>query len=122
MNALLDAIATYRLTRLVTADDLAAVPRDAVVRWSYEHSRDLAGRRRAASGGGAPVEGWSDYAIGDDNPPKLATLVTCRWCASMWLGLGVVAARRLFPRAWAPLASALTYSAGAALLARLEDG
>ncbi len=53
--------------------------------------------------------------------PFLGSVTSCRWCAGVWVGFGVMLARRRFPRAWAPVAEALALSAGAALLARLED-
>jgi hypothetical protein len=118
----LDALAVFRLTRLVTEDVLLTDAREDVIRWAY--------RQRVSRGRGLPdmtcgAEGAPDaWAMGmrmDPDPPKLATLVTCRWCAGMWISLAVVAARRLFPRAWPPLAKALAFSAGAALLAGLED-
>lgn len=125
----LDALAAYRLTRLATADTILDGPRAAVVRLAYERQDWPDGQ-----GSGAPATvwqeqlervanagGWSEYAMDDPDAPKLATLVTCRWCAGMWVSLGVVAARRLFPRTWPPLAKALAFSAGAALLAGLED-
>lgn len=111
---LLDALSAYRLTRLVTADTLLDGPRDAVVRWSYAH-------RSGANPAEAECDGWADFAMSDPHAPKVATLLTCRFCAGMWVSLAVVAARRLFPRAWPPLAEALALSAGAALLAGLED-
>lgn len=114
----LDALATYRLTRLATADTILTAPREAVVRYAYARWRP-AGYLEAEQL--ADVDGWAAVAEDDAGAPKLATLVTCRWCAGMWVGLGVVAARRLCPRLWPPLARALAYSAGAALLAGLED-
>lgn len=117
MTALYDALAAYRLTRLATADVLLQAPREAIVRWAYERA-GVADRQCLAE---PEPTTWADLAIADPDAPKLATLVTCRWCAGMWISLGVVAARRLCPRAWTPLAKALTYSAGAVLLARLED-
>jgi hypothetical protein len=57
----------------------------------------------------------------EDDPPRLATLVTCRWCAGIWIAAGVGLARSVAPRAWSPVARALALSAGAVLLARLED-
>lgn len=113
----LDALAAYRLTRLATTDTILDGPRDALVRGAYARAG------RADDGPSMPdVPGaWSGWAMDDDRAPKLATLVTCRWCAGAWIGLAVVAARRLFPRAWPPLAKALAFSAGAALLASLED-
>lgn len=108
---LLDFLASYRLTRLITADTILDGPRDALVRWAYRRP----GFRPATD------EDPVAYAIGDPNAPKLATLVTCRWCASVHLAALVVIARRRFPRQWAPIAEALALSAGAALIAGLED-
>ena len=55
------------------------------------------------------------------DPPKLARLITCRWCAGVWIAGAVVAARTIAPRGWDPVAKGLALSAGAALLARFED-
>lgn len=115
---LLDALAAYRLTRLITADTILDGPRDALVKWGYARrpnkpAPDLFDSR-------LPGE-WSAAAQDDPHAPKLATLVTCRWCSSVWIGFAVVVARRLAPRAWPPIAEALALSAGAALLAGLED-
>jgi hypothetical protein len=57
-----------------------------------------------------------------DHPPRLATLVTCRWCAGVWIAGGVAAARRCAPTAWDPVARGLALAAAAVLLAGLEDG
>jgi len=113
----IDALAAYRLTRLVTADTIAAPIRD---RW-VEAAYVAQGRAEQHRPHPELPNAWSEEAMADDDPPKLAELVVCRWCAGMWVSLGVVAARRLAPRAWGPLATALALSAGAALLARLED-
>lgn len=110
-----DSLAAYRLTRLVTADTILDGPRNAVVRWAYRHS----GVGEAMSDD-TPTP-WTDLAMDDRFAPKLATLAVCRWCASWYCALFVVAARRYAPRLWDPLAQALAMSAGAALLARLED-
>lgn len=110
---LADALAAYRLTRLVTADVILDGPRDAVVRWAYRHrDHDISDT--------LPGD-WAGFAMDDPHSPKLATLLTCRWCAGFYCALFVVAARRYAPRLWDPLAQALAMSAGAALLARLED-
>ena len=53
--------------------------------------------------------------------PFLGSVTSCRFCCGVWVGFGVMLARRHLPRAWAPVAEALALSAGAALLARLED-
>lgn len=47
----------------------------------------------------------------------LGYLVECPWCSSMWIGLGVVLARRLAPRLWGPVAEGLAFSAVAGLVA-----
>lgn len=109
---LLDFLSAYRLTRLITADTILDRPRDALVKWSYRRP----GFRPAAD------EDPVAYAIGDPNAPKLASLLTCRFCAGFWCSVLVVIARRRFPRQWAPIAEALALSAGAALIAGLEDG
>lgn len=115
---LVDALAAYRLTRLVTADVLTEKLRDAFVARAYADS--IAERTLPA----ALMDGqlsWSQFAKHDADAPKLATLVTCRWCAGMWISFGVIAARRLAPALWDPIAKALVCSAAAALIARLED-
>jgi hypothetical protein len=87
---LVDALATYRLSRLLTRDSLPLVqaPRDAVLaRWGHSS--------------------WSELAV-------------CPWCISVWLGAGVVAARLLAPAAWTPVALVLAYSAVTGLLASHE--
>jgi hypothetical protein len=134
IDLLLDALAAYRLTRLVTADTILDEPREAIVRAAYER----AGRARRRGDRwtvnfGDSIVGhdtyakdgdptwWADTAHSDPSAPKLATLVTCRWCAGMWIAAGVVAARRVIPSLWKPLGTALAMSAAAALLARAEE-
>lgn len=114
LELLVDAGAAYRLTKLVTDDVITAPIRDGIVEWSYGRLPDIAVER-------ARGETWSDVAIGDEDAPKLATLITCRWCAGVWIGAAVVAARRGAPRAWQPLAEALSLAAAAALIAGLEQ-
>lgn len=116
LSLLVDAIAVYRLTRLVTADVILDGPRNAIVRGAYV----AAGRAEAVTN--RPDEfDWAEHAEDDRDAPKLATLVVCRWCVGMWIAFGVVMLRRLVPSAWRPVAEALSFSAAAALLAGLED-
>jgi hypothetical protein len=85
-----DALACYRATRLITRDSVPVfrVPRDAVVRrWE-----------------GRPV----------------AELVTCPWCVSVWLAAGIVTARLLLPGPWTLLALVLAFSAVAGWLSERE--
>jgi hypothetical protein len=109
-DLLVDALATYRLTRLATADVISEPVRKAVL-------------RRV---GAEPPPGSEDPTAQEvveslKDPPRLATLVTCRWCAGIWIAAGVAGARHAFPRAWAPAARGLALSAAAVLLARFED-
>lgn len=113
---MLDALAAYRLTRLVTADTITLALRARIIRWTYERKGDT---DWIASG--TTDSQWELIPDDDDDPPKLATLITCRWCAGMWISGFVIAARRYAPGIWAPIARALALSAAAALVARLED-
>jgi len=109
-----DALAIARLARLVPHDVISQGPRQAVIRWAYA--------RDGRAGDLAELEEWGgpEEAVETDrNPPKLARLITCPWCAGMWVALGVVAARRVAPGLWRPLARALAASQVAGLVANL---
>lgn len=111
MGLLVDGLATYRLTRLATADVISEPIRMALLRRT----------------GAEPPPGHEDPTAQEiveslDHPPRLATLITCRWCAGVWIAAGVTAVRLVAPKAWEPVARGLALSAGAVLLARLEDG
>ena len=111
LTLLVDVLATYRLTRLATADVITEPARRAVVK---------------KVGAEAPQElddpSAQDIVESMKRPPRLATLITCRWCAGIWIAAGVTIARTLAPRAWTPVARGLALSSGAVLLAGLEDG
>lgn len=107
-----DMLATHRLVRLVTADVITQPLRDRLVGWAY---------RRHGDEGSEPATGWADYAEADPDAPKLATLLTCRWCAGVYVAAGVVVARRLAPGPWGYAARALAASSAAALLAAVEE-
>lgn len=118
LDLITDAVAAYRLTKLVTDDVITEPIRDAVIERAYA---DRFVRT------GAPVPNperrvkWTELAQDDDDPPKLATLVTCRWCTGVWFGFGIVAARAICPRWWDPIARGLALAAAAALIAGLEE-
>ena len=113
LDLLVDALATYRLTRLATTDVISEPVRLALV------------RRLGLSGADADsgsTEVTAQDIVGEvTDPPKLATLVTCRWCAGVWIAGAVALARHSAPRAWSPVARALALSTAAVLLARFED-
>jgi hypothetical protein len=122
---LLDFLSAYRITRLITADTILDGPRDALVIAAYERRGPLTLVNDLANAEDIDLStpgGWSELAQVDPDAPKLSTLVTCRFCAGFWCSALVVVARRRFPRQWAPIAEALALSAGAALIAGLEDG
>lgn len=85
-----DALATYRLARLLTRDSipLFARPRDAI------------------------AARWDGRALGE--------LVTCPWCASVYVGAGVLVARLLIPVPWSLLSLVLAWSAVAGFLSSRE--
>lgn len=110
-----DALAVARLTRLVVADTITTGPRDAVIRWAYA--------RAGRAGELGDREEWASPAEVvnlDRHPPKLARLITCPWCAGVWVGAGVVVVRAVAPRAWRPVARMLAVSEAAGLLAGWE--
>lgn len=93
MPDLIDVLAAYRLTRLVTRDTLTEAARDKATRKGY-HSTP-----------------WR----------YVGELLGCPWCVGFWCCAFVVAARRLAPRTWDPLARALAASTVVGLVATRID-
>jgi hypothetical protein len=89
-DRVVDALATYRLTRLWTRDSLPPVV----------HARH------------AWLDRFGNHPLGD--------LAECAWCSSWWIALGVTAARAIAPKAWQLVAVPLAYSAVAGWLADQE--
>lgn len=119
----IDALATFRLTKLVVDDQLTAELRDAIIEGAYV----AAGRREQVLAGwdedptGTPGA-WADEIVPNDpDPPKLAFLFTCPWCAGMYVAAGVAVARRVAPRSWGALAKVLALSASAGLLSSMAE-
>lgn len=116
LRLLLDAAATYRLTKLVTHDTLTTEARDAVIRGAYRRQGVDEEALADEAGDLNRLGAWADDVVPNDpDPPKLATLVTCPWCAGVWVAFGVAIARRLAPRSWAFVAEALALAAAAGL-------
>jgi len=82
-----DALATYRLTRLVVEDEITAPIRNRV---------------------------WERHDPADS---KIGYLLTCPWCVSIWAGAAVVTARHIAPATWEPVARMLTASAVSGMIA-----
>lgn len=95
-----NALAAYRLTRLITRDSFPPVARvrDAVV--------DKLDARQDAKG--------------DPTTHPLATLITCPWCAGFWVAAGVAVAATVAPRWWPAIAYPLAFSGVTGLLAERE--
>jgi hypothetical protein len=115
---IVDALATFRLAKLATDDQLTAEARDAVIRWAY-------GRAGSPTPEGVDVDrpgAWADDVVPNDpDPPKLAILASCPWCAGAWIALGVVIARRVAPRPWRFASEVFALSAVAGLVAEGLD-
>lgn len=94
IDLLVDALATYRLTRLAVVDTFPPVKalRERIVE---QHTRQW-------------PDGEGGYNV---EPDWLAELIGCPYCSSVWLAFGVVAARALFPKQWKPVATALAFAA-----------
>lgn len=90
-----DALAAYRLTRLVVEDSI-----------TDRLSDELTDRAL-----------WHKSRV----PEPVAELLQCRWCVGVWVGLGVAVARRVAPGPWGVVADGLAYAAVAALAERLES-
>lgn len=73
IHLLLIILATARLTRLVTTDVLLEGPRSRFLRWRIKRT-SVRGRGPVSEGG------------------KLAYLIVCDWCASMYVGAAVAGA------------------------------
>lgn len=83
LDLVTDALATFRIVRLVNVDRIAQPLRDAA----------------------------------EKRGPTAAYFIECPWCVGLWAAFGVVAASRVAPRAWRPVAQALAFSAVTGLLA-----
>lgn len=116
----LDALAAYRLTRLVSADVVTRPLRVRLYKRVYLDSPLYPSWREEMHRWPETEPEWEQLAQTDDDAPKIVELVHCRWCVGVYVGFGVLAARRLFPRAWDSVARGLALAAGAALIAGLE--
>lgn len=88
LTTTIDALATFRLTRLLVLDEITEPVRKPVQNWLLDHRYH-----------------------------KLYELTSCGWCLGQWVAFGVVGARRYAPRAWHPVALALAFSAVTGIIA-----
>ena len=105
-----DALVVHRLTRLVTKDVITQRPREAVIRRAYGGPRMRGGLS------------WEDYAHSDPQPPPFAKLVTCSWCAGVWMAAVVALCGAVLPeRLWTLVSRMLATASVAGALALAED-
>jgi hypothetical protein len=90
MDPVIDALATYRLTRLAQVDEFP------------------------------PAAALRHRILNGNAPEVLKYLYECPWCLSMWIGLGVAIARRRAPRLWRSVGFALAASAVTGLITERE--
>lgn len=113
-----DALATFRITRLISRDAITAPLRDSLIRHLYAERGDSAALRLAPA---ADVD-WTERAKEDGElAPFLARLVTCGWCSGMYVAFGVMAARLIAPKVWQPISTALACASAAGLLSTAEQ-
>lgn len=93
MTLVIDALATFRLTRLIIEDTITAPLREKV---KYQAMREVDTPGMAA---------------------KIETLLSCPWCVGFWVACGVVTARTVAPRLWDPAARVLALSAATGIIA-----
>lgn len=121
-----DALAVYRLTMLVTRDHLTSPLRETWIGSRYvrgeirERPIDRLDppitRTEAREMSASPVfEPWQAVMEQDRGAPKLAYLVTCPWCVGVYVGVLVAGLRRL--PGWRPVGEALAAGAVAAMIA-----
>lgn len=112
-----DALAAFRLTRLVTRDKITEPARDDLIEEAYAQAR----RTPADADLPDPVHAgdWTAIAHEDPDVPKVAAFIVCPWCVGMYVAAGVTLARRYVP-GWEHLARLLAVSAATGLLAAQE--
>lgn len=115
LDAVVFGLAAHRATRLVTKDTITAKLRDWLIRWAYVNDR------RYMESGWNPKGGWSLYAEQDDDSPPLATLLSCRWCCSIWCSAGLLMLAVIAPAPARWLRYILAGSSVAVLLSRIES-
>lgn len=125
-----EGLAAYRVTRLVTRDTITKRLREHVLSYIYAGKPDV--RQHIVVGhAGHPAEWVPGEKIEfdslvdrveweRDDAPKLAVLLLCPWCVGVWVGFGVMVLRRVMPRVWSPIAEGLALGALAALVEKGE--
>jgi hypothetical protein len=75
------ALAVARVTRLINEDVLLDVPREKVVSWAWKRQYG-----EEPSFDAVPVPFWQSVRANRGAEPKLAYLITCPACSSIYVG------------------------------------
>ena len=121
IDLVLDGLAVHRLTRLATADVITDDIREAIIRDAYRRAGGPKDPALPTPDVPGIIQTWQETVELDDHPPKVATLVTCRWCASVHCAMMALCMKRLTPRTWNVVRGVLALSTVATLLSGLED-
>lgn len=116
----INALAAFRLTRLLAVDMLPPIPRvrAAVERWARAR---WTAELDASEGHDAKSALLARHRMYGDSP-ALATLVTCPWCLGFWVALLTALLSVAVPTgAWVWLAVPLALSAVTGLLNQAAD-
>ena len=95
----LDALAVFRLTRLIIADRITAPVRDRLAGSRVGTTRAMGGDRVLVAA-----------------RPRLAQFLACPWCVSPYVAAAVTACQALAPSVWIYPAAILAFSAVAGLI------
>jgi hypothetical protein len=114
---------TARVTRLIVSDTITAPAREHVIKLlTYDKNQRAAIRKHERDRAAAITEGTPPDALPKLRLPaptsaaaaavrtRIAELITCRWCAGVWVAAAVVLSARLagHRRAWQHVADAAT--------------
>ncbi len=108
---IINALATYRLTKLVNEDVLTSGLRERFIRRQFRK----AGRYHEVEWD-VPERDVGSLPPTEEPAPKLAYLVTCPWCVSPYVATGVVLAATFAPKQWKKAARVAAFSAVAGIL------
>ena len=100
MNLVLDLLAVHRLTRLITRDEITEPLRETI-------EKEI----------GTAVDAKIITAATAD---RLAYLIRCDWCASIWAAGFALAMKRYLPDTWANLRYVLAASTVTGFIASYE--
>jgi len=115
---IIDALAVFRLTRLIVADGIFDRPRNWILtRFPGAETEFYADAVERVPRRLVPVSGSSPRVWVAVEPSWLGRLLECCWCVSVWTAAGVVVARQMWGW-WEWPALVLAYAAVAGMLHR----